>query len=70
MSRAMAEPVEDTIFVNLMQSLARLHDDLEKVELWLGALNCFQKPVPDYQPSDRYLLPHRDLPHRDQNGAS
>ena len=52
----MAEPVEDTIFVNLMQSLARLHDDLDKVELWLGALKSFQNPVPDYQPSDRYLL--------------
>lgn len=52
----MAEPVEDTIYVNLILSLERLHDDLDKVELWLGALNCFQKPVPDYQPSDRYLL--------------
>jgi hypothetical protein len=52
----MAEPVEDTIYVNLILSLERLHDDLDKVELWLGALKCFQKPVPDYQPSDRYLL--------------
>lgn len=56
MEWAMAEPVEDTIFVNLLQSLTRLHEDLDKVELWLGALKSFQKPVPDYQPSDRYLL--------------
>lgn len=57
----MAEQVEDTIFVNLIESLQRLHDDLDKVELWLGALRSFQNPVPDYQPSDRYLLrPLRD----------
>jgi hypothetical protein len=56
MEWAMAEPVEDTIFVNLLQSLTRLHEDLDKVELWLGALKSFQKPVPDYQPSDRHLL--------------
>ncbi len=56
MERAMAERVDDTIFVNLIESLARLHEDLDKVELWIGALKSFQKPVPDYQPSDRYLL--------------
>jgi hypothetical protein len=56
MERAMAEQVEDTIFVNLLQSLARLHEDLDRVELWIGALKSFQNPVPDYQPSDRYLL--------------
>jgi hypothetical protein len=53
----MAERAEDTIFVNLVESLARLQEDLDKVELWLGALKSFQKPVPDYQPTDRYLLP-------------
>lgn len=61
------EPANDTIFVHLVESLERLHEDLDKVELWLGALSCFQKPVPDYQPSDRYLLPpasQRDAPRR------
>ena len=53
----MVEPARDMVFVHLIESLKRLHEDLDKVELWLGALRCFQKPVPDYQPSDRYLLP-------------
>jgi len=52
----MAERVEDTIFINLIESLQRLHEDLDKVELWIGALKSFQNPVPDYQPSERYLL--------------
>ena len=52
----MADRVEDTIFVNLVESLQRLHEELDKVELWIGALKSFQNPVPDYQPSDRYLL--------------
>ena len=50
------EPANDTILIHLMESIERLHRDLDKVELWLGALNCFQKPVPDYQPNNRYLL--------------
>jgi hypothetical protein len=29
------------------------------VELWTAALNCFQRPVPDYQTGERYLLPTR-----------
>jgi hypothetical protein len=53
----MAELTKDTIIVHLIESIERLHEDLDKVELWLGALNCFEKPVPDYQPSDRHLLP-------------
>jgi len=57
----MAEPAQETIFVHLIESLEQLHEDLDRVELWLGALKSFQKPVPDYQPSDRYLLrPERD----------
>ena len=39
----MAEPAEDAIYVNLIQSLERLHDDLDKVELWLGALKCLSE---------------------------
>jgi hypothetical protein len=42
-----------------MESIGQLHQDLDRVELWLGALDCFQTPAPDYQPSDRYLLPAR-----------
>jgi len=50
------EPAEDRILQNLIEALERLRDDLDRVELWTGALGCFQRPVPDYEPGDRYLL--------------
>jgi hypothetical protein len=56
---AMMEPAEDTIVRNLMEALNRLHDDLDRVELWTAALSDFQKPVPDYTSENKYLLPHR-----------
>jgi hypothetical protein len=52
----MAEPAEDTIVENLIESLERLRQDLDKVELWAAALGHFQRPVPEYEPSDRYIL--------------
>jgi hypothetical protein len=55
----MPEPAEDQIVRNLAEALERLHEDLNRVELWTAALGCFQRPVPDYQPSERYLLPVR-----------
>jgi hypothetical protein len=48
---------EDLIVCNLMQALTRLHDDLDRVEIWTAALGCFLRPVPDYKPGDDYLLP-------------
>jgi hypothetical protein len=61
----MPEPAEDQIVRNLAKALERLHEDLDRVELWTAALSCFQRPVPDYQPGERYLLPtrreHRDV---------
>jgi len=53
----MMEPAEDMIVRNLMEALNRLHDDLDRVELWTAALSDFQKPVPDYKSENRYLLP-------------
>jgi hypothetical protein len=53
----MPEPAEDMIVRNLIEALARLHGDLERVEFWTAALACFQRPVPDYPPGDQYLLP-------------
>ena len=53
----MPEPAEDMIVRNLIEAIARLQDDLERVELWTAALGCFQRPVPEYQPGDQYLLP-------------
>ena len=55
----MAEPAEDQIVRNLAKAIERLHEDLDRVELWTEALNCFQRPVPDYQPGERHLLPGR-----------
>jgi hypothetical protein len=55
----MPEPAEDQIVRNLAKAIERLHEDLNRVELWTEALNCFQRPVPDYQSGERYLLPTR-----------
>jgi hypothetical protein len=58
----MPEPAEDMIVRNLIEALNRLHDDLDRVELWTAALGYFRSPAPEYQPGDRYLLP----PHKSQ----
>jgi hypothetical protein len=60
----MSEPAEDIIVHNLIDALERLRDDLNKVELWAGALGHFQQPVPDYQPGNAYLLPDSSSPAR------
>jgi hypothetical protein len=52
----MPEPAEDMIVRNLVEALERLHEDLDRVELWTAALGCFQQPVPGYRPGDQYLL--------------
>jgi hypothetical protein len=58
----MPGPAEDLIVHNLIEALDQLREDLDRVELWAAALGCFQQPVPDYRPADRYLLrsPKRD----------
>ena len=58
-ANTMPEPAEDQIVRNLAKAIERLHEDLDRVELWTEALNCFQRPVPDYQSGERYLLPTR-----------
>ena len=50
------EPAEEMIVHNLIQALEQLRQDLDRVELWTAALGCFQRPVPMYEPNDRYLL--------------
>jgi hypothetical protein len=53
---------------NLIEALGRLHDDLDRVELWTAALSCFMRPVPDYQQSEEYRLPpqpnRQNQPHK------
>ncbi len=53
----MPEPAEDKIVRNLVEALNRLHDDLDRVELWTAALASFQYLAPEYEPGDHYLLP-------------
>ncbi|CAN0353135.1 unnamed protein product, partial [Phaeothamnion confervicola] len=45
----------------LQEAVERLHEDIARVELWAGALGCFQKPVPEYNAAEnnlnKYILP-------------
>ena len=55
----MPEQVEEMIVRNLIEALNRLHEDLDRVELWTAALQGFRHPAPEYGPADQYLLPTR-----------
>jgi hypothetical protein len=55
----MLEPAADAIVRNLIESLERLRNDLDRMELLAAALDGFQRPIPDYHPGDQHLLtPH------------
>jgi len=58
----MPERAADMIARNLIEALNRLHDDLDRVELWTVALSSFQQPPPDYRPDGEHLLPARKPP--------
>lgn len=53
----MSAPAEELIARNLIEALDRLHEELERVELWTAALTCFLHPAPAYEPSDQHMLP-------------
>lgn len=53
------ERAPDLIVRNLVEALNRLHDDLDRVELWTTALGSFQQPPAEYRPEDQHLLPVR-----------
>ena len=59
----MPEPLEDAIVRNLIDALQRLHDDLDRVELWTAALSQFQHAAPEYEPGKEYLLPTKTARH-------
>jgi hypothetical protein len=46
----------DKISERLQESLARLREDIERVELWAGALESFSRPIPDYDAARDYRL--------------
>jgi hypothetical protein len=52
----MPEPAADAIVRNLIEALERLRNDLDRMELWAAALDRFQRPIPDYHPTDQHLL--------------
>jgi hypothetical protein len=60
----MPEQAEGQIVRNLVQALERLHEDLDRVELWTAALNSFQRPVPEYTPREQHLLGGARQPER------
>ncbi len=49
----------DRISERLQESLARLREDIDRVELWAGALEGFSQPIPEYDAARRYRL-HAD----------
>jgi hypothetical protein len=53
----MLEKAEDMIVRNLLEALNRLHDDLDRVEIWSAALGSFQESAPEYRPGEQFLLP-------------
>jgi hypothetical protein len=53
------EDAEDRIVRNLMETVHRLHADLDRIEFWTAALAAFQAAVPHYQPGNDFLLPPR-----------
>jgi hypothetical protein len=40
----------------LHQAIEKLHEDVQRVEVWAGALSGFTKPIPQYVPNDDHLL--------------
>ena len=52
----------DKISERLQESLARLRKDIDRVELWVGALEGFSQPIPEYEAARRYrLAPEKDV---------
>jgi hypothetical protein len=50
----------DRISERLQESLARLRKDIDRVEVWAGALEGFSRPIPEYDPARGYELTPTD----------
>ena len=59
----------DRISERLQESLARLREDIDRVELWAGALESFSQPIPEYDAAQRYRLRAEDSDGRTKNAA-
>ena len=65
------EPAGEKIVQRLQEAVSRLHEDIARVELWAGALGCFTRPIPDYDPAtSRYALPPQQTGKRGKNGKN
>jgi hypothetical protein len=56
MSMAAGVAAEEKVTLRLQESLARLREDIDRVELWASALEGFLRPVPEYDAARRYRL--------------
>jgi hypothetical protein len=61
---AAVEPAREKIAQMLHDAVARLHEDIERVEFWTEVLGCLARPVPDYTPENSKLN-HFNLPGRE-----
>ncbi|HEY5965753.1 MAG TPA: hypothetical protein VIU42_17185 [Xanthobacteraceae bacterium] len=61
---AAVEPARDKVARMLHDAVARLHEDIERVEFWTEVLGCLARPVPDYTPESSKLN-HFNLPGRE-----
>jgi hypothetical protein len=63
MEEAMAKTLRENLTRQLHESVERLQQQAEKVEIWASAVSGLATPVPDYQPEDtevsRYVKPGR-----------
>jgi hypothetical protein len=48
---------QENINERLHQALGQLRKDVTRVEVWATALGSFAKPVPEYEPDEKYRLP-------------
>ena len=48
---------QQTISRELEDAIARVHEDMARVQMWASALSCFAQPVPQYEPDNTHLLP-------------
>ena len=58
------EPARERAARMLHEAVARLHEDIERVEFWTEVLGCLTRPVPDYtlegSKLNRFNLPGHD----------
>lgn len=57
---ALGPAAGEQISLRLQESLAQLRKDIDRVEIWAGALEVFSKPIPGYRAPQDHLLPPKD----------